>query len=262
MIVKPKKSLGQNFLNNIDVLSRIVDEGKISNKDIILEIGPGTGNLTEKILEKNPKELIVIEKDNYLSDLLKKKFGNNINIINDDILKCYKHFKYNAPIKVFGNLPYNISTKILTLFAKTENLHENYKKFIFVFQKEVAERIISNENSKNYGRLSILTSWKMRREKIFDISPDNFFPKPKIWSSLITLEPKSNFKILKNDNTLEHVTNIFFNQRRKMIKNPMKQLFKDFNQIALKLNINLEVRPQNISKQKYLEICEIYESLN
>ena len=73
MIVKPKKSLGQNFLNNINVLSRIVDEGKISNKDIILEIGPGTGNLTEKILEKNPKELIVIEKDNYLSDLLKKK---------------------------------------------------------------------------------------------------------------------------------------------------------------------------------------------
>ena len=72
MIVKPKKSLGQNILNNINVLSRIVDEGKISNKDIILEIGPGTGNLTEKILEKNPKELIVIEKDNYLSDLLKK----------------------------------------------------------------------------------------------------------------------------------------------------------------------------------------------
>ena len=261
-MIKPKKNLGQNFLNNAKIISEIANEGNINNDDIILEIGPGTGNLTEEILKKKPYKLIVIEKDLRLSKILQEKFGNNIQIINDDILKCYKHFKYNAPIKVFGNLPYNISTKILTLFAKTENLHENYKKFIFVFQKEVAERIISNENSKNYGRLSILTSWKMRREKIFDISPDNFFPKPKIWSSLITLEPKSNFKILKNDNTLEHVTNIFFNQRRKMIKNPMKQLFKDFNQIALKLNINLEVRPQNISKQKYLEICEIYESLN
>ena len=132
MIVKPKKSLGQNFLNNINVLSRIVDEGKISNKDIILEIGPGTGNLTEKILEKNPKELIVIEKDNYLSDLLKKKFGNNINIINDDILNCYKRLIFKEPIKIFGNLPYNISTKILTTLINVEKPSIVYKKIIFV----------------------------------------------------------------------------------------------------------------------------------
>ena len=260
-MIRAKKSLGQNFLIDKDIIDKIVNILELKNKNI-LEIGPGTGNLTEGILKKSPKKFLVVEKDDNLASLLREKFKDKIEVINKDILRIDENSLSDQTLTVFGNLPYNISTKILTLFVKTKNLHENYKKFIFVFQKEVAERIISNENSKNYGRLSILTSWKMKRKKIFDISPDNFFPKPKVWSSLITLEPKSNFKILKNENTLEHITNIFFNQRRKMIKNPMKQLFKDFNQIALKLNIDLEVRPQNISEQKYLEICKIYESLS
>ena len=87
-----------------------------------------------------------------------KRFGNQIKIVNKDILTCYKNFNYEKPIKVFGNLPYNISTKILTSFIKIENLNKKFKKFIFIFQKEVADRIIAEENSKNYSRLSILTS--------------------------------------------------------------------------------------------------------
>ena len=116
MRIKPKKSLGQNFLNNTRILSNIVNAGQVSNKDIILEIGPGTGNLTEKIIDRNPKEFYVVEKDKDLSNMLKKRFGNKIFIINKDILDCYNEFKFNLPIKVFGNLPYNISTKILTSF--------------------------------------------------------------------------------------------------------------------------------------------------
>ena len=153
MRIKPKKSLGQNFLNNTRILSNIVNAGQVSNKDIILEIGPGTGNLTEKIIDRNPKEFYVVEKDKDLSNMLKKRFGNKIFIINKDILDCYNEFKFNLPIKVFGNLPYNISTKILISFIKLENLEKFFEKFIFVFQKEVAERIIAKENSKNYGRI-------------------------------------------------------------------------------------------------------------
>lgn len=261
MIVKPKKSLGQNFLNNINVLSRIVDEGKISNKDIILEIGPGTGNLTEKILEKNPKELIVIEKDNYLSDLLKKKFGNNINIINDDILNCYKRLTFKEPIKIFGNLPYNISTKILTTLINVEKPSIVYKKIIFVFQKEVADRIVALENSKKYGRLSILSSWKFENVKLFDISPESFYPKPKILSSLVIFLPKLKFENIKSQKNLEHITRIFFGQRRKMIKKPIKILFKDYLYVAEKLKLDLNLRPENISKEKYMEICKLYEDL-
>ena len=259
--MKPKKSLGQNFLNDKKILNQIVETGKIEKKDIILEIGPGTGNLTNEILKKSPKKLLVVEKDNNLSNFLKKKYKFKIDVINKDILNCYDIFKYDQPIKVFGNLPYNISTKLLTSFIKLDNLKKKFEKFIFIFQKEVADRIIAEENTKNYGRLSILTSWKMNCEKIIDIDPKYFYPKPNVWSSLIILTPKSKIEKLINSKNLEHITNIFFSQRRKMIKKPMKLLFNDYQIIAKKLNIDLSLRPQNISKDQYLEICKCYEDL-
>ena len=253
--------MGQNFLIDDNILCKIVEIGKISKNDTVLEIGPGTGNLTEKIIRKNPKKIIVVEKDKNLSNLLEDKFGNKINIINNDILKCYNDFLFDAPIKVFGNLPYNISTKILISMIKIKNLENFFKEFIFIFQKEVADRIMANENTKNYGRISILTSWRMETEKILDITPSSFKPKPKVNSTLICLIPKSKFDSSINVKHLEHITNIFFNQRRKMIKKPMKLLFNDFEDIAKKLGLDLNVRPQNISKNKYLEICNFYKNL-
>ena len=254
----PKKSLGQNFLNNEKILSDIIKCGDISKDDIVLEIGPGTGNLTKKIIEKDPKLLIAVEKDKNLSISLKEKFGKKLEIINKDILDCYDNFSFNKPIKVFGNLPYNISTKILTSFIKVENLKKKFKKFIFIFQKEVADRIIAQantKNSKNYGRLSILTSWKMDKQKEIDINPNFFYPKPKVWSTLITLTPKSRYENIRKAKDLEHITNNFFNQRRKMIKKPMKQLFKDFERVAKQLNIDLNLRPQNLSKINILRFA-------
>jgi len=259
--MKPKKSLGQNFLRSDEILSKIVNVGNINYNDTILEIGPGTGNLTKKILDKKPNLLIVVEKDEILSEKLKERFGNKITVINKDILNCYQEFKFEIPIKVFGNLPYNVSTKILTNFVKIKNISKIYQKFIFIYQKEVADRIIAKENSKYYGRLSILTSWRMDNEKILDIDPKYFYPRPKVWSSLIVHTPKIKFDKLHKPKHLEHITNIFFNQRRKMIKKPMKQLFVNFEKIASELNIDLNLRPQNIPLKKYLEICKIYEKL-
>ena len=257
----PKKSLGQNFLHNNDILNNIVESGCVLNNDTILEIGPGTGNLTEKIIKKNPKKIIVVEKDKSLANLLKKKFNSKIEIINKDILDCYNKVNFDIPIKVFGNLPYNISTKILTSFIKIENFKNRFKKFIFVFQKEVADRILAEENTKYFGRLSILTSWKTNKFKVMDIDPKYFFPKPKVWSSLIVLKPKLKVEEFKNPKNLEHLTTIFFNQRRKMIKKPMRQLFKNYEKIANDLNLDLNLRPQNISNKKYLELCKLYENL-
>ena len=257
----PKKSLGQNFLNDKKILSKIVDVADIKPNDVILEIGPGTGNLTDEIIKKSPSAITVVEKDKKLSNLLKKKFGNKINVINNDILKCYDHFKSDAPIKVFGNLPYNISTKILISFIKIDNLRKFYKNFYFIFQKEVADRIIANENSNNYGRISIFSSWKTSSCKILDISPNSFYPIPKVWSSLLTITPKAEYERNIKSKNLEHITNIFFNQRRKMIKKPMKLLFDDFENIANKLGLDLNIRPQNISKKKYLEISNFYKNL-
>ncbi len=258
--MKPKKSLGQNFLIDEKILNQIVESGNIKKNDIVLEIGPGTGKLTEKIVKRKPQKFIVVEKDKLLSDQLKIKFGESVEIINEDILKCYDKFKFDRPIKVFGNLPYNISTKILTSMIKLENLDKLFSNFIFVFQKEVADRIVAKYNTKEYGRLSILSTWKMEKLKIFDIPPRSFYPVPKVWSSLIKFVPKKNIVNLKKPKNLEHVTNIFFNQKRKMIRKPMKQLFQDFEKTAKKLDINLNLRPQNLSVNKFIEICKLYEN--
>ena len=130
-----------------------------------------------------------------------------------------------------------------------------------MFQKEVADRIIANTNSKSYGRLSILSNWKLEVEKIVDIEPSSFKPSPKIKSTLLKFTPKKNFYNLKNPKNLEHITNIFFNQRRKMIKHPLKLLFENFEEIAKKLNLDLNLRPQNLSNTTYYKICEMYEAL-
>ncbi|MDC3000540.1 16S rRNA (adenine(1518)-N(6)/adenine(1519)-N(6))-dimethyltransferase RsmA [Candidatus Pelagibacter sp.] len=259
--MKPKKSLGQNFLNDQRILSKIVELGCINHDDIILEIGPGKGSLTEKIIEKKPLKLIVVEKDKQLSNFVKKKFANNVEVINEDILKCYNHFRFEKPIKVFGNLPYNISTKILTSLISLTNVENVFSLFVFVFQKEVADRIVANYNSKQYGRLSILSSWKMEKSKILNINPKSFYPPPKVWSSLITLKPKKNYFKINKVKNLEHITNIFFNQRRKMIRKPMKQLFLNHESVAKDLNVDLNLRPQNLPVNKYLEICKFYENL-
>ena len=128
-----------------------------------------------------------------------------------------------------------------------------------MFQKEVADRILAECNTKNYGRLSIISSWKMDVEKIIDINPNCFFPAPKVKSSLLIFMPKNKYYELNNSKNLEHVTNIFFNQRRKMIKKPLKLLFKNYEKIAEELSLDLNLRPQNLSNLTYYKICSHYE---
>tara|TARA_B100000945_G_C20219880_1_gene520113 strand:- start:398 stop:796 length:399 start_codon:yes stop_codon:yes gene_type:complete len=130
-----------------------------------------------------------------------------------------------------------------------------------MFQKEVADRIIAKDNSKNYSRISIISNWKFNIKKILDINPESFFPKPKIKSSLLLFEPKKNpFKICDPKN-LEFITNVFFNQKRKMIKKPMKFLFKNFEEVSKNLSIDLNLRPHNLSYITYYKICSYYEKL-
>ena len=254
-IKHPKKSLGQNFLTDKNIVNIIINTGNIKKNDIVLEVGSGTGNLTERILSKNPKKLFAVEKDKSLAKKLDEKFREKIILINDDILKIDEKKYSKDPMVVFGNLPYNISTQILIKWIRYNNLNNTFKKFILMFQKEVAERIIAETNSKNYGRLAVLSSWKLNIEKITDVSPNSFYPIPKVKSTILLIEPKSEYFNLKNPKNLEHITNIFFNQRRKMVKKPLNIIFKNVNEISKKLNININDRPQNLSSLKYFEIC-------
>ena len=259
MKIIPKKSLGQNFLIDKGVIERICNSGNITENNNVLEIGPGTGNLTEFILQKKPKKFHVIEKDERLIKDLKEKFDKKITIINEDILKYDLKLLSDKDLVIFGNLPYNISSQILANFINYSYSEFSYKKLVLMFQKEVADRILAEENSKNYGRLSIFSSWKLNIKKIMDINPSSFFPKPKVMSSLLIFEPKINYVKFKNSKNLEHITNVFFNQRRKMIKKPLNILFKDSKKVIDELDLDINLRPQNLKKDTFYKICLIYE---
>jgi 16S rRNA (adenine1518-N6/adenine1519-N6)-dimethyltransferase len=262
-VIKAKKSLGQNFLVDEIVLNKIVETVEIKDQ-IILEVGPGTGNLTTLILKKKPKKFYVVEKDSNLTQYLSEEFNNQIHIINEDILKFdeNKFLGEKNKIIVFGNLPYNISTEILCKWIL--NLDGNnfwFNKLILMFQKEVANRIIANFNTSNYGRLSIIANWKLDIKKICDILPDSFSPRPKVDSSLLVLTPKKKFFEIKNPKNLEKITRIFFNHRRKMLKKPFNQVFDGNLEIIKKLGLNLNLRPQNLDFETYYKITHEYENL-
>ena len=260
-MIKAKKSLGQNFLINQDVIRKIVNIVDVDNKDV-LEVGPGTGNLTSEILKRNPNKFLVVEKDHELANKLREKFNSNIKIINKDILEINENDLNNQILTVFGNLPYNISTEILIKWIL--NLNEKkiwFNYLVLMFQKEVANRIIAKYNTREYGRLSILTNWRLKVKKVCDVSPSCFQPKPKVESSLLIFQPKENFFDFINSKNLEKITNIFFMHRRKMIKKPYKQLFKNNTDIAYKLGINLNLRPQNLEPNTYFKLTKEYEFL-
>jgi 16S rRNA (adenine1518-N6/adenine1519-N6)-dimethyltransferase len=259
-LIKAKKSLGQNFLIDREILEKIVSTTTIRDKNI-LEVGPGTGNLTSFILKNNPKKMFVVEKDDDLAKNLNETFKDKLTIINDDILNVDENLLFKENVTVFGNLPYNVSTEILSKWIV--NLKEDswFDCLVLMFQKEVADRIIAKFNTSAYGRLSILSNWKLNIKKICDIKPKSFSPKPKIDSSLLLFTPKNNFFKIKDPKNLEKVTRIFFNQRRKMIRKPFNQLFNGDQKILDKLKIDLNLRPQNLDFNIYYHLTNLYENL-
>ena len=260
MNIVPKKSLGQNFLLNKEIINKIIDLGKITNESVVIEIGPGTGNLTEEILKNNPYKFFAIEKDKNLFEKLNNKFSSSLELLNQDVLNVNWNNFNKSDCIVYGNLPYNISSKILINWIMLNNLDKLFSKFVLMFQKEVADRIVADVNSSKYGRLSILTGWKLKAKKIMDIDPENFYPKPKVKSSIIYLEPKNKIFRLKSSKNLEKVTDIFFQNRRKMIKKPLNILFNESSKIIKKLKLDEKSRPQNLEPLIFLKISEEYEN--
>ena len=261
-MIRAKKSLGQNFLIDQNIINKISNIADVKDKSI-LEVGPGTGNLTSAILKRNPKKILLIEKDSKLSILLKKQFGKKVDLINDDILNINENSLAEDALTVFGNLPYNISTEILSKWIININSKKIwFECLVLMFQKEVADRIISDFNSKNYGRISILANWKLDIQKICDIKPSCFSPKPKVDSSLLLFKHKKNFFKLKNPKNLEKITRIFFMHRRKMIKKPYNQIFNGNLEVSAKLGIDLNLRPQNLNFNTYYNLANEYEKLS
>jgi 16S rRNA (adenine1518-N6/adenine1519-N6)-dimethyltransferase len=259
-VIRAKKSLGQNFLIDKNIIDQIINTVPITGNEI-LEVGPGTGNLTKEILKKNPSKIYLVEKDTFLVKNLEEIIDERVKIFNEDILKFDEYSLSNSKIIVFGNLPYNISTEILSTWIT--NLKNNYwfSDLILMFQKEVADRIIAKFNTSTYGRLSILANWRLNINKICDISPESFSPKPKIQSTLIHFTPKNKFIEIKDPINLEKITRIFFSHRRKMLKKPFNQIFNGNLDLIKKFNLDLNLRPQNIDFDTYYKLTIEYEKL-
>ena len=250
----PKKKFGQNFLKNKDLLKKISELKDFENK-LVLEIGPGTGALTEYLLKKQPKKLIAIERDEELKPFLlniQKKYSVNFEIIFQDALD-YEYSKIKGQ-KIFlvANLPYHIAT---TLVIKWLKYIENFESIIIMVQREVAERLSAKASTKFYGRTSILVQLHSDVKKIFDVSPENFHPKPKVNSSIIELNPKSNLNF--NYEKVDELLKICFAQRRKKLKNNLNKISYSNLEKIIKSGIDLNLRPQDISIENYVMMSKL-----
>ena len=253
-IFKHKKNLGQHFLINKQILKKICMIHEIKNKTV-LEIGPGKGYLTEYILKKDPAKLFIIEKDTSLAPYLEKikdKYPKKLEILLDDIMKVDLKCLTKKKILLIANLPYNLASTLVVEWLKYINIFES---LVIMVQKEVAERLLAQVSTKLYGRLSVLVQVHANVEKKFDVNPENFFPKPKVISSVIELKPKKrNFKYDK----LDFLLKTSFSHRRKKIRNNLKKISPIYPIKNLKeCQIDSNLRPQDISPNEYIKLSKL-----
>ena len=260
MLKFSKKSLGQNFLIDKNIIKKIITLVEVKNKNIV-EIGPGEGALTEEIIKRKPKSLSVIEKDFNLSKKLKIKYSKNkiVKVFNEDVLKFNLESIVKKNSTIFGNLPYNISSQILVQILKFKKWPPKFDNLVLMFQKELGDKISGKYPSSDYGRLSILSNFRLEILQKFLVSPNCFIPKPKVNSLVIHFLPKKKKLFNINDiNNLEKITNVIFSNKRKMINKSLKKILSNTSIKKIK-NLNLSLRPADLSPDTYYKIAELYE---
>ena len=217
---KHKKHLGQNFLINKDIIKKIVDIGIINKDSNILEVGPGTGALTQELIKREPRKIFAIEFDKDLKPNLEKIKNNynNFDYIISDALTFDEKKIFKKNVIIFGNLPYNISLKLLIKWIYSEPWPPFYNQMVLMFQKEVAERIIATSNNKKYGRISILSDARLKVKFHFNILKKEFTPEPKVDSTVLSFTPKKKNNLKLDDlNILSELTKNIFNTKIKMV---------------------------------------------
>ena len=250
--VSPKKFLGQHFLIDENISKKIVEAVNLKEFDKIVEIGPGKGALTKYLFEFSNK-LILIEYDTESVEYIKSSFKiHNPNIIKQDFLKYNLKDVLSQTSKnlIIGNFPYNISSQIIFKILENYLLVDN---LVGMFQKEVAERIISKPNSKEYGIISVKTQLLYDVKILFDVSPNVFFPKPRVNSSVISMTKKKNVNINFDVKLFDRLVKLSFQQRRKKIKNSLKKL--DIKENILEDSI-FGLRPEQLSVNDFIRLTQ------
>ncbi len=254
----PQKKFGQNFLIDEVMLDKIASYASIRESDEVLEVGPGLGFLTRKILAYSPKLLQVIEIDRRLESYLKEKFHDSIKIICDDAMKIDESSLVSDKFKVVSNLPYNVS---VPLIMKWISNGEIFDEFYLLVQKEVALRITADSGHKNYGAVSVLVNYLCESQILFEVMPNSFYPEPKVDSAVIRLKIKDNYHSLKPKYLLlKEVTTQLFANRRKMVRKILSKMHNNWQIILSELEISETARAEEIPRDKFIRLAELLHS--
>ena len=259
-----KKRFGQHWLVNRKVLDKIIEVADLNLNDFILEIGPGKGALTSKLLETNISKLHAIELDKDLISILKSKFDNNkkFSLQQGDILSTNLEPIKNNITKVIANIPYNITSPILDIFVGRLGLIENYnyKKIIFLMQKDVVDRILSKEGSSNAGAISIRMQLISKIKKICDVNPSSFSPPPKVFSTLVVFEPfQKELRLdIESEKYIDKLLRVSFKSRRKMLRNTLNSILSndEMKKLSDSSDICFNLRPQDLSVNEWIKLAK------
>lgn len=258
--LRAEKSLGQNFLLDLNLTGRIARSPGDLTGETVLEIGPGPGGLTRAILASGASRLVAIEKDRRCLpalDDISRAFEGRLTVFNDDALKINEEELLGEKAHIIANLPYNIATPLLIKWLKSRHL---FKSMTLMFQKEVADRIIAEPRSKAYGRLSIISQWLCHVSKQFDISPKAFTPPPKVVSTVVKFIPREEPAFPADPDILEKVVATAFGQRRKMLRASLKSLGGPTEEYIVAAGIKPTQRAEELSVEEFCRLAEIYRT--
>lgn len=255
-----RKSLGQNFLLDLNLTSKIARRAGDLTQCDILEIGPGPGGLTRALLMEGARNVVAVERDARCVDILKQvseAYPDRLTVIEGDALEVNPLAHLTAPIRVVANLPYNIGTELLVGWLTPPSWPPFWQSLTLMFQKEVAQRIVAAPGSKAYGRLSVLAQWRTDAKLAFEISPQAFTPPPKVTSAVVHLERLDEPRYPANAKDLSRTVALAFGQRRKMLRASMKSLGPDTEDKIRQADIDPTTRAEQVSIEEFCRLSQI-----
>tara|TARA_R110002096_G_scaffold139147_2_gene293256 strand:+ start:11145 stop:11987 length:843 start_codon:yes stop_codon:yes gene_type:complete len=253
-----KKSLGQNFLLDLNLTSKIARQAGDLTQCDVLEIGPGPGGLTRGLLYEGARRVLAVERDQRLTPALeqiKAHYAGRLDVIFGDALDVDVNAHLQSPVKVVANLPYNVGTELLIRWLTPQTWPPYWDSLTLMFQKEVAQRIVAKPGSKAYGRLALMAQWRCDVRLAMEISPQAFTPPPKVTSAVVHFERLKKPRFEADAKTLERVVAMAFNQRRKMLRACLKTLSPNIEDILISAGIKPTQRAEEIDLEKFCALA-------
>ena len=255
--LRARKSLGQNFLLDLNLTGRIARAAGPLDNLTVIEIGPGPGGLTRALLAQGARQVIAIERDERaiaaLSEIA-ERYPGRLDVVAADALEFEPQSRLNGRARVVANLPYNIATALLVRWLTTEPWPPWFDRLVLMFQREVAERITAAPGSKNYGRLSVLAGWRSEARILFDVAASAFVPAPKVTSSLVELVPRR-APLPCDPDALQQVTAAAFGQRRKMLRQSLRSLGHEPSALLEAAELDPTARAEDIAIEGFVRLA-------